>query len=208
MEYRICEPLEGFAGMFKIEEIPDIQTQYFVVCPLLVGEIDLPLLEALSKRYPGKICMDIQGFLRKIEGEKIFFCRLSSAEQERILSQVNILKVDHAEAEALTGTKDLEKAARKLLTMGPKEILLSHEKGISIFVNGASYSFPWKYKQLKGRTGRGDTAFITYVSSRITKPPEEALKFAVALTSLKLERPGPFTLPLNLVDDLIKNEFY
>jgi len=207
MEYRECKPTIGFAGLFKIEDIPDIETKYFILCPLLVGEIDLPLLEYLSEKYPGKLCMDIQGFVRKSENDKIYFCNLSEDEQKQIFSHVNILKVDHAEAEALTNTKDIQEAAQKLIKIGLEEILLSHEKGLSLYTQKNSYFFPWKYKQMKGRTGRGDTAFITYVSSRISKTPEEALKFAVALTSLKLESPGPFTLPLNLVESLIKKEF-
>ncbi|MBA7654118.1 hypothetical protein ES703_61993 [subsurface metagenome] len=58
-----------------------------------------------------------------------------------------------------------------------------------------------------GRTGRGDTAFISYLGSRITKDPEQSLKFATALTSLKLEAPGPFNLPLYQVESLIKKEY-
>ncbi len=207
MEYRICEPILGFAGLFKKEEIPDIKTKFFVVCPLLMGEIDLSLLEFLHQKYPEKICMDIQGFVRKSDKEKIFFSNLSEEDQIQILSNVNMLKVDHAEAEALTGTKNIEEAASKLIKLGPKEILLSHEGGLSVYIENESYFYPWKYSQLKGRTGRGDTAFITYVSSRINKPPKEALLFAVALTSLKLERPGPFLLPLNVVEEFIKKEY-
>ena len=118
-----------------------------------------------------------------------------------------MLKVDHAEAEALTKTKDIEIAAKRLLKMGPKEVLLSHEEGLSVYTNNGSYFYAWKYTQLAGRTGRGDTAFIAYVSSRINKSPKDALKFAVALTSLKLEKPGPFILPIDLVEDLIKKGF-
>jgi len=33
------------------------------------------------------------------------------------------------------------------------------------------------------------------------------LKFAVALTSLKLEKMGPFNLPLSQVENLIKREY-
>ena len=207
MEYRECFPTSGFAGAFKQEDMPNIETKFFVICPLLVGEVDLSLLDYLSKKYPKKICMDIQGFVRAFDKEKIYFCNLTEDVQKQILSKVNMLKVDHAEAEALTKTKDIEIAAKRLLKMGPKEVLLSHEEGLSVYTNNGSYFYAWKYTQLAGRTGRGDTAFIAYVSSRINKSPKDALKFAVALTSLKLEKPGPFILPIDLVEDLIKKGF-
>ena len=139
--------------------------------------------------------------------DRIYFCNLSQCEQEKILSKVHILKVDHAEAEALTNTKDVQEAAEILIKLGPKEVLISHEEGLSLYTNDDSYFFPWKYKQVKGRTGRGDTAFITYIGSRISKNCEESLKFSAALTSIKIENPGPFTLPLNTVEDLIKKEY-
>ncbi|MFW9881069.1 MAG: carbohydrate kinase, partial [Candidatus Thorarchaeota archaeon] len=62
-------------------------------------------------------------------------------------------------------------------------------------------------KRIVGRTGRGDTAFISYLGSRLNKNPEDSLKFAAALTSLKLESTGPFDLPLYQVEELIKKEY-
>ncbi|MHA2278097.1 MAG: PfkB family carbohydrate kinase, partial [Candidatus Kariarchaeaceae archaeon] len=101
----------------------------------------------------------------------------------------------------------ISKAAEDLLTFGPKEILITHEEGISLFTNSESFNFSWKNKDSVGRTGRGDTAFISYLGSRITKSPPESLKFAAALTSLKMELPGPFALPLYQVTNLIKKEY-
>ncbi len=205
MEYRTCKPL-GFAGLFKKDEIPDIKTRFFVLGPIITGEIDIPLLEHLADKYPDKICIDIQGFVRirdKAE-DKVFFQNLPLKEKELILSKVKILKVDHAEAEALTGKNDIRDATKILSTFGPSEILVTHEEGISVYAEDQLFFYPWKYRYIKGRTGRGDTAFISYVGSRITKSIDESLKFAVALTSLKLESPGPFTLPLYQVQSLLK----
>lgn len=208
MEYRICKPL-GFAGLFKKEEIPMIETKYFVLAPILAGEIDISLLHYLSKQYPGKLCMDIQGFVRMIDKEKdeIYFCNLSHEDREKILSKIKILKLDRAEAKALTGKDEISEACKVLSDYGPDEILLTHDKGISLFAYGKYNFIPWKNKVLKGRTGRGDTAFISYVGSRISKTPLESLKFSIAMTSLKLETPGPFNEPLSKVYDLIKQEF-
>ncbi|MHA1294750.1 MAG: PfkB family carbohydrate kinase [Promethearchaeota archaeon] len=208
MEFRTCEPL-GFAGLFKKEEIPEIETRFFVLAPILAGEIDITLLTYLKERYPGKLCLDIQGFVRvrdKLK-KKVFFCKLSQNEKEEILSKINILKLDHAEAEALTEKSDINSAAKELLKLGPKEILITHKRGVSLFTIKASYFYPWKNKQLKGRTGRGDTVFISYVGSRLSMNPKDSLKFATALTSLKLEQPGPFVQSIYQVEDLIKKKY-
>jgi sugar/nucleoside kinase (ribokinase family) len=69
------------------------------------------------------------------------------------------------------------------------------------------YSFPWKNYSSIGRTGRGDTALISYIGSRLKKNPKDSLKYSAALTSLKLESPGPFNLPLYQVEKLIKEKY-
>jgi len=206
LERRVCKPL-GFAGLFTKEEIPDVQTRFFVVGAITAGEIDMNLLEFLFKKYPEKICLDIQGFVRTRNKDDIIFSSLSENDKRTILSKVRILKIDETEAEVLTNKKNIKEAAEDLINYGSNEILITHNKGISVFSKDISITFPWKYREIKGRTGRGDTAFISYIGSRITKTVNDSLKFAAALTSLKLEAQGPFTLPLNQVENLIKNEY-
>ena len=54
----------------------------------------------------------------------------------------------------------------------------------------------------KGRSGRGDTCISTYIAKRLTLAPYEALCFAAALTTLKLEKEGPFRGKLEDVEVL------
>ncbi len=206
MEFRSYKPL-GFAGLFKKEEIPRINTKFFVVGPIIAGEIDLDLFNYLYEEYPDKLCLDIQGFIRVRDRSNVFYRDLSANDKRDILKKVKVLKLDQKEAEILTHQKDIEKAAKQLVDFGPDEILISHEKGIFLYSSNNLYFFPWKNINSEGRTGRGDTAFITYLGSRLTKNPRESLKFAAALTSLKLESPGPFILPLYQVEELIKREY-
>jgi len=206
VEFRTYEPL-GFAGLFKREEIPDIETKYFVIGPIIAGEIDVDLLNQISEKYKEKLCLDIQGFIRIREKKEVFYRKLSQRDQIDIISKIKVLKVDQTEAEILTGEKDINKASEELIKLGPSEILITHERGITVNAKNQIYFFPWKNRNSIGRTGRGDTAFISYLGSRITKSPEESLKFAAALTSLKMESIGPFSLTLYEVDDLIKKEY-
>jgi len=206
MEFRSYKPL-GFAGAFTKEEIPEIDTKYFVIGSILAGEIDLELLEYLSEIYNGKLALDIQGFIRGLKGNKIQYYDLTEKEKVEIISKVNYLKLDTTEAKVLTNLSSVQKAAKILNKLGPKEVLITHAEGINVSVNNNSYFFPWKNKGSIGRTGRGDTAFISYLGSRITKNPEESLRFSAALTSLKMESIGPFSLPLSWVEKLIKKEY-
>ena len=206
MEFRDCQIL-GFAGKFKKKEIPILNTKFFVIGSIMAGEVDYRLLKYLYKIYPGKLCLDIQGFLRKRKKGTIYYTRLNEHQKRAILKRIDYLKIDHNEAELLTKENDIIKAAENLIKMGPKEILITHEKGIMLKTKTEFYSLPWRNDSLKGRTGRGDTAFISYLGSRIKLSPKESLKFAAALTSLKMETPGAFNLPLNLVQELIKREY-
>lgn len=207
MEFRVYKPL-GFAGLFKKEEIPDFKSppKFFAIGPIVAGEVDLELLEYIKSRY-NNICLDMQGFLRYRNNEKVFYSPLSLKEKKKIISDISVLKLDQVEAEVLTGHQNINTAAKELIEFGPNEVLITHEMGISVFSSINSFFFPWKNKSSLGRTGRGDTAFISYLGSRIIKNHEQSLKFAAALTSLKLEAPGPFNLPLYQVEDLIKKEY-
>lgn len=204
MEFRKYKPL-GFAGLFKKEEIGEkLNPKYFVVAPIIAGEVDLELLDYLKSKYSGNLCLDIQGFIRYRDDKSVFYSSLSLKERREIISNINTLKLDQTESEVLTNQKNIGTGAKELLQIGPKEILITHEDGISVFTSNNSYTFPWKNKNSKGRTGRGDTAFISYLGSRITENPEDSLRFSAALTSLKLETPGPFNLPLYQVENIIK----
>ena len=206
MEYRTYEPL-GFAGAFNKEEIPDINTKIFIIGSILAGEIDLELLEYLNEIYNGRLGLDIQGFIRGLKDGKLQYFSLTEKEKIEIISKVDYLKVDETEAKILTNLSSLSKAGKQLNKLGPKEVLITHKSGINLSIKDESYFFPWKNLSNIGRTGRGDTAFISYLGSRITKNPEDSLRFSAALTSLKMESIEPFSVPLSEVEKLIREEY-
>lgn len=206
MEYRSYKPL-GFAGAFNEEEIPDFNTKFFVIGSIIAGEIDIELLKNLHEKYNGKLGLDIQGFIRGLKNNKMQYFNLTEKEKVEIISKVDYLKVDETEAKVLTSLSSISKAGRHLINLGPKEVLITHKSGVSLRLKDESYFFPWKNKSNVGRTGRGDTAFISYLGSRITKNPEKSLRFSAALTSLKMESIEPFSLPLSAVEKLIREEY-
>ncbi len=187
METRVCKPI-GFGGKYSMDDIPDIGAKMIMITPLFAGEIDLPLLQALAERAP--LALDIQGFIRMPVGGGLDFYPWE--EMKAGLACVTCLKVDRAEAEAVTGSNDLLEAARLLSEMGPKEIVLTESAGVTVFADGETYFAPFYPRSLAGRTGRGDTCFSTYIARRLDHSPEVACRWAGEVTTLKQEIPGPW----------------
>lgn len=194
LDHRVCKPL-GFAGPFRPEEVPELEARALLIGPILAGEVDLPLLEELSGRFHrqgAKVALDLQGFIRfpSDDGDEVAF--RPWPEMAQGLKLIDLLKGDDAEASFLTGERDLRKAAAHLAMIGPAEVLLTHARGALVCTDGEFYEAPFQPRVLRGRTGRGDTCFASYVGFRLERPPDEALQLAAAVTSLKLEHPGPF----------------
>ncbi|HEX9074957.1 MAG TPA: PfkB family carbohydrate kinase [Anaerolineae bacterium] len=188
MERRICKPL-GFAGPISLEDIPDLTARIYAITPIIAGEVDMRVLNALAERGP--VALDVQGFVRVPVGDDLVF--RPWPEMEKGLQRVTYLKVDRAEAELLTGETDLAKAAQRLSAYGPREIVLTQSSGVTIFAQGQIYQAPFTPRVLAGRTGRGDTCFASYLGRRLSTSPEEACRFAAAVTTLKQEKPGPWS---------------
>jgi len=199
MDRRTCTPL-GFAGPFRLEEIPALSAQVYLAIPIIAGEITLDLLRALAARGP--VGLDVQGFVRVREGKRLV--SRPWPDMREGLAHVTYLKVDRAEAELLTGETDLATAARQLARFGPREVVVTQVSGVTVYAAGEMYSAPFTPRSLAGRTGRGDTCFATYVGKRLSAPPAEATRFAAVITTLKQERPGPWRGQLADVDTLLQ----
>ncbi len=197
---RICRPL-GFAGGFRVEDLPPgIEARLFYLGPIMPDEVTLDFLSRVASLGP--VALDVQGVLRRLqEGELVITPR---DDQGEFLKLATYLKADDVEARALTGISFLEDAAPLLAAQGPREVVLTHREGVLVLADGELHRFPFRPRSLVGRTGRGDTCFSAYLGRRLLgDPPREAARFAAALTTLKLERPGPFRGSLEEVTRLL-----
>ena len=179
---------------FEIGEIPDIQVRIIHLGPLLAGQVSEPVIQQLwarALRWGGELSLDAQGFTRVVQGEELRNRPWTDGEQ--ILGRVTYLKADAAEAEALTGETDLDRAVHALADLGPREVVLTHASGVRVLANSELTFAPFDARCLEGRTGRGDTCMASYLSARLQgHPPAWAGRWAAALTSLKMEKDGPF----------------
>ncbi len=177
------------AEYFSLADVPSEKAAIYHLAGLFYGEIPSEMIVPLSKR--AAVAIDAQGLLRcSVDGEMLY---RDWAEKRELLPYITYLKTDAAEAEILTGTDDREKAARLLADWGAKEVMVTHHTEVIVLVDGIIHRAPFNPENLSGRTGRGDTCFASYLARRLKYGPEESVKFAAALTSMKMEKPGRFS---------------
>ena len=187
MDQRHTKPL-GFAGPIHVKDVPDIRASIWLIGPIMAGEVDLTFVRAAAEK--GAVALDAQGFVRVREGDELVF--RDWPEKAEGLNYVDFLKVDSAEAEVLTDHTDLRQAAAVLAGYGVREVVVTHAQGVLVCAGGEHYEAPFTAREIRGRTGRGDTCFAAYLARRLASPPQEACRFAALVASLKMEAPGPF----------------
>lgn len=179
------------ADPFTIESVKDVEARYIVLGSLLADDFPLEVIQYLSTR--GTLVVDAQGYLREVRGEKVY--AIDWKEKREALKYIDILKVNEYEAEVLTGTPHLHKAAETLASWGVKEVLLTQGSfGSTLLADGQFYDIPaYEPLNIVDATGCGDTFVMGYVYKRAQGASvDEAGHFAAAVSTLKLEASGPF----------------
>lgn len=192
------------AGSVTVGEVADLNMKAAIIGPSLRGEVGLDVIEHLHQKNV-LLAADVQGYVRVLRGQDLKYEPWD--EMRETLSHVDILKSDAVEAEYLTGETDIYKAAQAFAKMGPREIVLTHKDGLLIHADGQFHDMAFYPQQLSGRSGRGDTCVGTYVAMRLSKDPKEAGIWAAALTTLKMEKLGPFNQSIADVEALIHSKY-
>jgi sugar/nucleoside kinase (ribokinase family) len=206
MDYQTDNPDERVmtiteqADAFTIDDLDGLEADAYVLAPSIKGEVPQEFIEHLAKTG-ALVAIDAQGFIRILDDTRVVYTPWVEAPE--IFPLVSLLKVDIAEAEFITGLSDRYQAIYKLHEMGAKETILTYRDGVMVFDGNNLYEQKFKQNNLSGRSGRGDTCISTYAASRLTKNPEQALLWTAALTTLKLEKHGPFTGTADDVEKVI-----
>ena len=177
------------AGSFSSEQFKDIKSKIFLVNASVRDEFKIQTLIDLEKKR-SLIGIDLQGFIRTIDKKNILVNSLWN-EKKEALELTHYLKADGVEAEFLTGESDLVAAAKVLKSFGPKEEIITHKNGVLVYDGKNIYQEPFILDKIIGRSGRGDTCGASYVYKRLSLEPKEAIKWAAAATSLKMESDTP-----------------
>lgn len=179
------------ADPFLIADLTDVHADYFHLGSLLADDFSPELVRYLSTK--GRVSLDVQGFLRRVEGTNVVACDWE--EKFECLKYVDILKVNEHEMHVLTGETDVLRAARRLHDWGVGEVIITEGSlGSFVYANGALVEIrAYPPRRLVDATGCGDTYMTGYLYKRASGAGyREAGCFAAAMSTLKLEAFGPF----------------
>lgn len=158
---------------------------------LMLGNLTPQLQQTVIKRLknrPKLIVMDTMNFWMDIALDDLL----------ETIKMVDVLTINDAEARQLSGEYSLVKAARKILTMGPKYLIIKKgEHGALLFNDDKIFAAPaLPLAEVFDPTGAGDTfagGFIGYmakVGSVNFNNMKNAIIFGSALASFCVEKFG------------------
>ena len=180
------------ADPFTVESVKDIDAEIYHLGSLLADDFSVDVIKELSKK--GLIAVDSQGYLREVRDTRVY--PIDWTNKLEALQYIHFLKVNEHEMEVLTGSSDPQTAARQLYEWGVKEVLVTlGSMGSLIFDGFDFYRIPaYKPTQVVDATGCGDTYTIGYLYQRVSGTDiATAGRFAAAMSTLKIEKSGPFS---------------
>jgi sugar/nucleoside kinase (ribokinase family) len=180
------------AGPFRASEIPWLDARQVHLAGITDQEFDLDFVRQLKARGY-RLSADMQSFVRQVDAATRRISFRDVADKAAIAELLEMVKLDVVEAQVLTGTDDLELAAKMFEKWGCPETVITRADGVLARVNGTTYWEPFTNRSVVGRTGRGDTTFAAYMARRLDHDPADSLRFSAALVSIKMEKAGPFS---------------
>ncbi|OWK72211.1 PfkB family carbohydrate kinase [Pedobacter sp. AJM] len=168
----------------------------FLMLGNLTPQVQQTVIKRLKNR-PKLIVMDTMNFWMDIMMDDLL----------ETIKMVDVLTINDAEARQLSGEYSLVKAAKKILTMGPKYLIIKKgEHGALLFHENQIFSAPaLPLAEVFDPTGAGDTfagGFIGYLAKVGTinfNNMKNAIIYGSALASFCVEKFGTERL-LNLTD--------
>lgn len=157
--------------------IPDsYQDCEFLMLGNLVPAVQLSVIQQLKTR-PKLVVMDTMNFWMEVALDDL----------KKVLKQVDVLMVNDSEARELSNEYSLVKAARKIMTMGPRYLIIKKgEHGALLFHNDQVFFAPaLPLEDVFDPTGAGDTfagGFIGHIA-RTKDISFENMKTAIIIGS-------------------------
>jgi len=183
-------------------KVPDsYQGAEFLMLGNLVPAIQMSVIKQLKQR-PKLITMDTMNFWMESAMDDL----------KKVLKQVDLLMVNDAEARQLTGQFSLVKAAKSILNMGPKFLIIKKgEHGALLFHGDEVFFAPaLPLEDVFDPTGAGDT-FAGGFMGHLAKTGDisfENMKRAIivgsAMASFCVEKFGPTRLKEITNEDIVR----
>ncbi len=194
-----------YAGVFEETMIPELQCRAVHLAGCNDHEFTPAFIAAMRDRGYS-LSADMQSFVRRNDPKIGQISFGDDPDKQTIMPHLDKVKMDVLEARLLTGTDDLDKASAIVQSWGCAEVVVTRNDGVLARIGNETYFAKFTNRGTRGRTGRGDTTFGAYLAWRVNHSVEDAVKFAAALVSLKMEKPGPFAASLSDVFEKMQEQ--
>lgn len=176
---------------FTLGDIPPFEPCLIHLCTFGHTEFQLNLMSELKTRG-FRLSVDMQGFVLRADDKTGVVHLKDVPEKKEIVSMADFVKLDAVEAQVLTGASVLQDQAEILEDWGSSETIITSSRGALAQSEGKSAFVSFTSRSIEGRMGRGDTVMGSYLARRLDHSVQDSLRFATALTSIKMEFTGPF----------------
>ena len=151
----------------------------------LTPDVQMNVLKQMNKR-PKLVVLDTMNFWMNIAMKSLL----------KVIKKVDVLTINDEEARQLSGEHSLRKAARAILTMGPKFLIIKKgEHGAMLFHKDEVFYVPaLALEEVFDPTGAGDTfagGFIGYLAQQDSKSlmsMKRAIIYGSAMASFCVEK--------------------
>jgi sugar/nucleoside kinase (ribokinase family) len=187
---------------------PRIPEQYADSSFLFLANIDPVLQLQVRRQMPNA---------KMVGGDTMnLWINISRPQLTATLKEVDVLLINDGEAKLLAGDSSLPRAARKVLQMGPRALVIKHgEYGATIFFRDGMHPFrapTLPIDEVQDPTGAGDSfagGFMGYIASqgKLDRPVlTKAMFYGGVMGSFAVERFGTERLQ-NLTTEEIEERF-
>ncbi len=159
MRDTLATDLNVLAGFDPVLPLPYRRSPY-VMLGNLTPSVQMRVIEQMEVR-PELICMDTMNFWMNTAWDDLL----------AVIKKVDVLAINDQEAKQLSGKGTLPEAARTILSMGPRILIVKKgEHGSMLFTAERTFVIPaLLLEQVKDPTGAGDSfagGFMGYIASR------------------------------------------
>lgn len=181
------------------EEYKDIK---YVFCANIDPELQLKIVKQVNN--PKLIGLDTMNYWLNSKKDELL----------EVIKNVDIIIINDAEAKDLSGEKYILSAAKKIVTLGPKYVVIKKGENGVLFYGAEGYTIlpPYPTEIVKDPTGAGDTfagAFMGYIASQDKvdyNTIKKALVYGTLLASFNIEE-FSFERLKNLSETEIKKRY-
>jgi sugar/nucleoside kinase (ribokinase family) len=137
----------GVFGDWRPRIPPQFTDSEFVFLANIHPEIQLATLEQITR--PTLVALDTMNYWIEKERDALI----------RVIKRANIVSVNEGEVRQLMGTTSIVRAAREILALGPRALVVKRgEHGATLFTNDSMFWSPaWPLEEVVDPTGAGDT---------------------------------------------------